>query len=223
MANQIITIGRQFGSNGRLIGEKVADKLGVKCYDKQLIKESAKASGLWEDLLDNMDEKPTNSFLYSVVMDPYAYLYSYENQGYSMNLNQRAFMAIYNTIQKIAKEGSCVFIGRCSNYVLRDFDNVMDCFIYAPLDKRIETVMERFGLSEKKAREQIIKEDKARASYYNYYSSYKWGQAESYDFSIDSSILGIDETADIIIDIANRMKNKQQISFVAWENILRLL
>ena len=169
MANQIITIGRQFGSNGRLIGEKVADKLGVKCYDKQLIKESAKASGLWEDLLDNMDEKPTNSFLYSVVMDPYAYLYSYENQGYSMNLNQRAFMAIYNTIQKIAKEGPCVFIGRCSNYVLRDFDNVMDCFIYAPLDKRIETVMERFGLSEKKAREQIIKEDKARASYYNYY------------------------------------------------------
>ena len=87
-------------------------------------------------------------------------------------------MAIYNTIQKIAKEGPCVFIGRCSNYVLRDFDNVMDCFIYAPLDKRIETVMERFGLSEKKAREQIIKEDKARASYYNYYSSYKWGQAE---------------------------------------------
>ena len=115
--NKIITIGRQFGSNGRQIGELVAKKLGVTCYDKQLIKKAAKESGLWEDLLDEMDEKPTNSFLYSVVMDPYAFAYSFDNSGYGMNINQKAFMATYNTIQTIARNESCVIIGRCSNYV----------------------------------------------------------------------------------------------------------
>lgn len=205
MPNKIVTIGRQFGSNGRIIGEKVAKKMGVKCYDKQLIKETAKESGMWEDLLDNLDEKPTNSFLYSVVMDPYAYLYSYDHQNYGMNLNQKAFMAIYNTIHKLADQESCVFIGRCSNYVLREYDHVLNAFIYAPLDSRITTVRERFDLTEKQARDQITKEDKARASYYNYYTSYKWGQAESYDISIDSTLLGVDGTADLLYELVQKI------------------
>lgn len=205
MSHKIITIGRQFGSNGRLIGEKTAQRLGVKCYDKELIKETAKQSGLWEDLLDNMDEKPTNSFLYSIVMDPYAYLYSYDNQTYGMNLNQKAFLAVYNTIHSIADKEDCVLIGRCSNYVLRDYENVLNLFIYAPLEKRIATVQERFDISEKQARDQINKEDKARASYYNYYTSYRWGQPESYDVCLDSSLLGPDGTADLVVDIAKRL------------------
>ncbi len=205
MANTIITIGRQFGSNGRMIGEKLAELMGVKCYDKQLIKEAAKQSGLWEDFLDNMDEKPTSSFLYSVVMDPYSYMSFDNNTNYGMNLNQKAFMATYETIKSIADRESCVIIGRCSNYVLREYEKVLSAFIYAPLEVRIDTVMKRFNLNEKQARDQIAKEDKARASYFNYYTSYKWGKNESYDILIDSSLLGPDGTAELLLDVAKKL------------------
>ncbi len=202
--NKIITIGRQFGSNGRQIGELVAKKLGVTCYDKQLIKKAAKESGLWEDLLDEMDEKPTNSFLYSVVMDPYAFAYSFDSSGYGMNINQKAFMATYNTIQNIAKNESCVIIGRCSNYVLREFNNVYNFFLYAPLEERIKIVMERFNLDEKKAKDQIVKEDKARASYFNYYTSMKWGNIESYDCCLNTTLMDAESLADLIIEITKK-------------------
>lgn len=205
MANTIITIGRQFGSNGRMIGERLAELMGVKCYDKQLIKEAAKQSGLWEDFLDNMDEKPTSSFLYSVVMDPYSYMSFDSNTNYGMNLNQKAFMATYETIKSIADRESCVIIGRCSNYVLREYEKVLSAFIYAPLEVRIDTVMKRFNLNEKQARDQIAKEDKARASYFNYYTSYKWGKNESYDILIDSSLLGPDGTAELLLDVAKKL------------------
>ena len=205
MANTIITIGRQFGSNGRMIGEKLAELMGVKCYDKQLIKEAAKQSGLWEDFLDNMDEKPTSSFLYSVVMDPYSYMSFDSNTNYGMNLNQKAFMATYETIKSIADREPCVIIGRCSNYVLREYEKVLSAFIYAPLEVRIDTVMKRFNLNEKQARDQIAKEDKARASYFNYYTSYKWGKNESYDILIDSSLLGPDGTAELLLDVAKKL------------------
>ncbi len=206
MANTIITIGRQFGSNGRMIGEKLAELMGVKCYDKQLIKEAAKQSGLWEDFLDNMDEKPTSSFLYSVVMDPYSYMSFDSNTNYGMNLNQKAFMATYETIKSIADRESCVIIGRCSNYVLREYEKVLSAFIYAPLEVRIDTVMKRFNLNEKQARDQIAKEDKARASYFNYYTSYKWGKNESYDLLIDSSLLGPEGTAELLLDVAKKLR-----------------
>ena len=188
-----------------MIGEKLAELMGVKCYDKQLIKEAAKQSGLWEDFLDNMDEKPTSSFLYSVVMDPYSYMSFDSNTNYGMNLNQKAFMATYETIKSIADRESCVIIGRCSNYVLREYEKVLSAFIYAPLEVRIDTVMKRFNLNEKQARDQIAKEDKARASYFNYYTSYKWGKNESYDILIDSSLLGPDGTAELLLDVAKKL------------------
>ena len=122
-----------------------------------------------------------------------------------MSLNQKAFMATYETIKSIAERESCVIIGRCSNYVLREFDNVLSVFIYAPMDIRIDTVMKRFNLNEKQAREQITKEDKARASYFNFYTSYKWGKNESYDMLIDSSLLGPEGTAKLLKDVAGRL------------------
>jgi len=201
----LITIGRQFGSNGRIIGETIGKKMGIPCYDKQLIKRVAKESGLWEDLLDELDEKRSNSFLYSVVMDPYAFSYSFDKQGFGMTLNQKAFMATYNTIENIAKEGSGVFVGRCADYVLRNMDKVLSVFLYAPVEVRIRTIMDRFGLSEKQAKEQIQKEDKARASYYNYYTSNKWGKMESYDLCIDTSILGPEKTAEQIISFSESL------------------
>ena len=137
-------------------------------------------------------------------MDPYAFAYSFDNSGYGMNINQKAFMATYNTIQTIARNESCVIIGRCSNYVLRDFNNVYNFFLYAPLEERIKIVMERFNLDEKKAKDQIIKEDKARASYFNYYTSMKWGNIESYDCCLNTTLMDAESMADLIIEISKK-------------------
>ena len=198
MKKRIITIGREFGSNGRIIAEKLADATGLKCYDKSLIKEAAKRSGMWEDVLDNLDEKPSKSFLYNVVMDPYAFMHTVDNQNYGMDLGQRAFLATSDTIRHLADAEPAIFIGRCADYVLRDRDDVLRIFLYAPLEDRVSVVMQRFSLTEKKAKEQIIKEDKARASYYNYYSSGKWGSPESYDVLLNTASFGIEGTVKAI-------------------------
>lgn len=198
MVKNIITIGRQFGSNGREIGHRLADKLGFSFYDKEILNEAAKNSGLSENILKSLDEKPSKSFLYSLVMDPYSY--GFTSTGYQANLNQQAFQATYDTIKKIGGEGPCVIVGRCADYALRHNPNMIRLFIHAPLDKRIETVAQRFNLSEDKAKSQIIKEDKGRASYYNYYTSKKWGALDSYDVFVNSSLMGIDKTVDYLID-----------------------
>ena len=204
MADNIIAIGRQFGSNGREIGHRLAAKLNIPFYDKEILNETAKNSGLSENILKSLDEKPTKSFLYSLVMDPYSF--GYTSTGYQTNLNQQAFQATYDTIKKIGNEGPCVFVGRCADYALRHDPRLVKIFIYSPLEKRIETVSERFNLSEDKARAQINKEDKARASYYNYYTSKKWGAMESYDICINSSLMSIDKTVDLIIDYINSIE-----------------
>ncbi len=198
MKKKIITIGRQFGTNGKLIAEKLSQETGMKCYDKSLIKEAAKRSGMWEDVLDNLDEKPSKSFLYNVVMDPYAFMHSVDNQNYGMDLSQKAFLATSDTIRQLADADPAIFVGRCADYVLRDRTDVLRVFLYSPMEERISIVMQRFELSEKKARDQIIKEDKARASYYNYYASGKWGQPDSYDVLINTAAFGIEGTVKAI-------------------------
>lgn len=194
---KIITIGRQFGSNGREIGKELSTKLGIPFYDKEILNETAKNSGLSEQLLKSLDEKPSKSFLYSLVMDPYSL--GFTASGYQSNLNQQAFQATYDTIKKIADEGPCIIVGRCADYALRHNENLLKLFVHAPIEARIKTVMERFGLTEDKARSQIIKEDKGRASYYNYYTSKKWGALESYDLFVNSSLMDIEKTTDFII------------------------
>lgn len=204
MAKTIITIGRQFGSNGREIGRRLAEKLSANFYDKELINETAKESGLSEDFLKSLDEKPTRSFLYSIVTDPYSY--GFTSAGYQTNLNQQAFQATYDTIKKLAEKGPSVFVGRCADYALRHNPCMIRIFIHAPLENRIETVSKRFELSADKAKAQIIKEDKARASYYNYYTSKKWGALDSYDLFINSSLMSIDDTVDFIIKYLEKIK-----------------
>ena len=203
MAKTVITIGRQFGSNGREIGKKLAQRLGYAFYDKEILNETAKNSGLSENLLKSLDEKPSKSFLYSLVMDPYSY--GFTSTGYHANLNQQAFQATYDTIKKIADEGPCVIVGRCADYALRHNDNLVRLFIYAPMSARIETVSKRFDLTEEKARAQIVKEDKGRASYYNYYTSKKWASLDSYDIFINSSLMDIDKTVDNIVELIEAM------------------
>lgn len=204
MSDKIITIGRQFGSGGREIGEKLALKLGIPFYDKDLLKRAAKESGLCEEIFENFDEKPSSSFLYSLVMDPYSLGYS--NNGYDLPLNHKVFLAAFDTIKKIADEGACVIVGRCADYALQDYDNVLNVFVQAPLEDRIKRISAKYELSESKAKDMIYKKDKQRASYYNYYSSSKWADIKNYDLTINSSHLGIDQTVEVIAAIAQRNK-----------------
>ncbi len=204
MVDSIITIGRQFGSNGREIGRRLAEKLGIPFYDKEILGETAKNSGLSENILKSLDEKPTKSFLYSLVMDPYSY--GYANNGYHMNLNQQAFQATYDTIKKLGDEGPCVIVGRCADYALRHNPKLIKVFVFAPLENRIKTVSERFNLTEDKAKSQINKEDKGRASYYNYYTSKKWGDLNSYDVFCNSSLMSIDDNVEQLASFIKNIK-----------------
>lgn len=198
--NTIVTIGRQFGSGGREIGEMVADHFGIKCYDKELLSRAAKESGFCEEMIQNHDERPTNSFLYNLVMDTYSFGYN-SSSFVDMPISHKVFLAQFDTIKKIAREEPCIIVGRCADYALSDLPNVLNLFIYGDEECKIKRIRERFSdiTSNEKAREMMIKKDKQRQSYYNYYSSKKWGRADSYDLCINSSILGIEGTVKLII------------------------
>ena len=195
--NTVITIGREFGSAGREIGYKIAKDFGIKLYDKEMLNRAAKESGICEELFEAHDEKPTNSFLYSLVMDTYSLGYS--SGGYTdMPINHKVFLAQFDAIKKIASEGPCILVGRCADYALEEFDNVLTVFIHAKMEARIRRIARIYNLTDAKAKEMIQKTDKQRSSYYNYYTNKKWSDAESYDTCLDSSVLGIDGTAEAI-------------------------
>lgn len=198
----IITVGRQFGTGGHEIGQKLAEKLGIKCYDKELIKRVASESGICAEILETNDERPTSSFLYNLVMDTYSF--GITNSNYvDMPLSHKVFLAQFDTIKKIADEGPCVIVGRCADYALSDYKNVLNLFIYGDMSKRIERIMKKYSVSEKEARDMIVKKDKQRASYYNYYSTKKWGKAETYDLCVDSTVLGRDGTVELLYQFVN--------------------
>ncbi|MBQ7480407.1 MAG: cytidylate kinase-like family protein [Lachnospiraceae bacterium] len=203
--NTVITIGRQFGRGGRDIGEKLASHYGIAFYDKDLLKRAAKESGICPELFENNDEKPTSSFLYNLVTDTYSFGYS--SPYIEMPLSHKVFLAQFDTIKKIAQEGPCVIVGRCADYALSDFGNRISVFIYAPLEDRIKRITDKYPdvNDPSKIKDMIIKTDKSRANYYNYYSSKKWGRADSYDLCVNSSILGIDGTVDLISDFIDKI------------------
>ena len=195
----VITIGREFGSGGHEIGMKLAEKLGIKCYDKELLELAAKESGLCEELFASQDEKPTNSFLYSLVMDTYSFGYS--SAGFTdMPMNHKIFLAQFEAIKKLASEGPCVMVGRCADYALADNPDCFSVFVHANLDWRINRISQKYNKNAKEAKDMINKTDKSRSSYYNYYTNKKWGSADSYNLCLDSSKLGIDGTAKAIIE-----------------------
>lgn len=191
----IITIGRQFGSGGKEVGIRVAKELGIPCYDEELLRAAAKKSGLCEKIFENFDERP-KSLLYSIAMD--SYMFSLPGTGAGDSLEQQVYLATFDTIRHLAEEGPCVLIGRCADYALADNPNRLSLFIYAPMDVRIARVAERQELTPEKAKALIVKTDKRRASYYEYYSSKKWGAVESYDYCLDSSYLGLGGTVELI-------------------------
>ena len=205
--NTIITIGRQFGSGGREIGSLLAKHFDIPYYDKELLTRAAKESGFCEEMIQNHDERPTNSFLYNLVMDTYSFGYN-SSSFVDMPISHKVFLAQFDTIKKIADEGGCVIVGRCADYALEDYPNCLKLFIHADEQHRIRRIMERQDVDEQKARDLMIKTDKKRQSYYNYYSSKKWGRSDSYDMTINSSVLGIEGTVDLIVSLIEKFEKR---------------
>ena len=205
----IITIGRQFGSGGREIGEKLAAHFGIKCYDKELLSLAAKESGICEEMIEVHDERPTSSFLYNLVMDTYSFGYNASSFS-NMPISHKVFLAQFDTIKKIADEGPCVIVGRCADYALNEYANCLSIFIHSKEDAKTKRIMEKYDLSSTKAKEMMTKKDKQRQSYYNYYSSNKWGRSDTYDLSVDSSVLGIDGTVELLIQFIEDFEKRDK-------------
>ena len=193
----IITIGRQFGSGGKEIGIRVAKELGIPFYDKELLQEAAKKSGLCEKIFENFDERP-KSLLYSIAMD--SYMFSLPGAGAGDSLEQQVYLATFDTIRHIAEQGPCVIIGRCADYALADNKDCFSVFVHADLDWRINRIAGKYNKTPKEAKDMITKTDKSRASYYNYYTNKKWGAAAGYSLCVDSGVLGIEGAAQAIIN-----------------------
>ena len=189
----VICIGRQFGSGGREIGLGLAKKLGIRFYDKEILKKAAEESGIVEELFEKADEKPTNSFLYDLyttVATP--------------SVPDQVFIAQAKVIKAAAARESCVIVGRCADYILREEPHVLKVFVNAPLDQRIKRAREEYGVTEPNLESYVIRQDKARASYYNYFATGRWGQSREYDLCVNSRI-GIDTAVKVIKAAAQAM------------------
>jgi len=204
----IITIGRHFGSGGHEIGQKLAEHFQIKYYDKELLSRAAKESGYCEEMLKSNDERPTNSFLYNLVMDTYSFGYN-ASSFVDMPISHKVFLAQFDTIKKIADEGPCVIVGRCADYALADYKNCLNIFIHADEKAKIKRIKEHFDVNDSKAKDMMVKKDKQRQSYYNYYSSKKWGRADSYDLTINSAKLGVDGTVRMIIQYIEELEKNR--------------
>jgi len=194
----IITIARQYGSGGREIGERVAKLLNIPIYDKQLITDAASKGNLHADVIRQADETAANSLLYTLAMGSNV-LGTTMHFGYKMPLNDKLFILQSEAIKEYAKAGSCIIIGRCADYVLRDEENIFRVFVYGDLDHRQARILERHPeIKSSQVIDAINKTDKRRASYYNFYTGNKWGKYDNYDMAVNSSTLGIEGTAQII-------------------------
>lgn len=197
----IINVGRQLGSGGHDIGRMLALDFGAKYYDRELLNLAAKESGFSEKIFEQNDER--KGFLRGLFNVQTAHLGG--GNLYKSNFSQESlFQFQSDAIKKAAQEGSCVFVGRCADYILRDFDNVVNVFISASMQFRVEQVATRQGVSHEEARHIIEQGESRRAQYYNYYTGKKWGAAESYDLCIDSSILGLQATERLIADFIRK-------------------
>lgn len=200
----VITISRQFGSGGHEVGEKLARQLNVPFYDKALIAMAAKQSGLSEEVFAHADEKATSSLLYSMVMGNYSFGARVPGIN-EMPINDKLFIIQSDIIKKAASEGPCVVVGRCADYILRDYENCLNVFVHANKETRIRRSIAKKDCEEKKAADFVTKKDKQRANYYNFYSNKRWDDLQNYDISIDTSRFTLDEAVELLIDAARKL------------------
>ena len=194
----IINVGRQFGSGGRLVALALGRKLGIPVYDQELIAKAAEQSGFSKELFANSDEKRNLLALSSFIVD----VGRFGSADNYMSDNQ-LFVIQSNVIRSLADKGPAIFIGRCSDYILRD-RKCLDVFVTATDEVRIKRIAERMNITPEQADSLMRKKDRTRETYYNYYTFGNWGVASNYDLCVDSSVLGIEGTADMIIDFCRR-------------------
>lgn len=203
--NIVVTIGRHYGSGGKEIGKKLADLMGVTFYDEELVTMAAETSKIDKDVLVDIDERATGSLLYSLVMSGglrglAAPMY------YEMPLNDKLFIAQSDVIKKLAKEGSCVIVGRCADYVLESEDcETLNVFLYADMEYKTERIQRLYGLDRKTAHDRIIKTEKQRKAYYNFYSNKEWGNMNGYDLCLNISKVGVERAVRIIKDCVDEL------------------
>lgn len=193
----IINIGRQFGGGGLGVAYELGKKLGIPVYDKELIQKAAQDSGFSKELFEERDEKKRFFSLSSIFANRFSDTENYMSDSGLFKIQS-------DTIRKIAEQGSAIIVGRCADYILRDMECTLDVFLTSPLDVRAARLSERLGISVEEAEKMAEEKDKARAEYYNYYTFSDWGVASTYDLCLDSSMLGIEDTADFIIDFARK-------------------
>ena len=197
--NKIITITRQYGSGGHEIGKALSEKLGIGFYDKELISIAAKESGISPELFAKADEKPANSLLYSLSTGLYNYGNNFSTGGMGdLPLNDKLYLLQHKIIKEKAEKEFFVVVGRCADYILRYYDNVVKIFIYADIDARGKRALERNEIHPSRAKQAVLKADKNRANYYSFYSGQKWGSPENYDLCINSTKLSTDQAVSAI-------------------------
>ncbi len=198
----IITIGRQFGSGGKELGQKLAEKLGYKFYDEELVEMAAEKSNIHSEILHSVDEKASSSLLYSIVMGMDS---RFSNPYYELPINDKLFIEQSNIIKGLAEEGNCVVVGRCADYVLESANiPSIDLFIYAGQQHKIERISTKYELSEDKAKDKIKKIEKSRKTYYNYYSNKEWGKMSNYDLCINTSDISIDDAVEVAVSFIKK-------------------
>ena len=200
MSGSVITFSRQYGSGGRYVGKKLADRLGIPFYDNELISMAAKESGFAESLFENAEKNTTYSLLYSLSM------FGTGTGGmYGLPLSDKVFLIQSDIIKQVAEKGPGVIVGRCADYVLRERRVVIHFFLHSDIDARVKRAMTYYHLEEKKAKEAIEKTDKKRAAYYNYYTGERWGNSRNYHLCIDTSLVGVDGAVEIIIEFLDKI------------------
>lgn len=186
MSKKVITIAREYGSGGRLIAQKVAEKLGLVYYDNEVIDLAAKEMGFNVDVIRKVSEEKASGFMYSL-----------SSSAFTLPLNDQVFTMQSKIIRHLANYDACIIVSGCADYILEDYDNVLKVFIHAPLESRVHRVKESYQEKHEDYKKYVMKKDKARSNYYNYYTTKKWGQLKNFDLTINSD-LGIDNVVDII-------------------------
>lgn len=203
--NSVITISRQYGSGGRFIAKKLAEKLGIPYYDNELITMAAKESGYAENIFEKAEQMSSHSFLYSVSM------FGSAAGVYGLPLSDKVFLVQSDIIKKCAEQGPCVIVGRCADYVLREYPNVINFYLYSDLESKIDRFKKYYnedGKNDKEIKDEIIRRDKKRGAYYNYYTTQRWGEIENYHLSIHTDSVGIDGCVDILEKFVINHENK---------------
>ena len=191
MKNRVITISREFGSGGRTIGKKVAEKLGIPCYDSEIIQEMAKETGFAPDYVKEAGEYVPDSFLSA----------AFSNRMFGPTNEDILWEHLYRVITELAEKSSCVIVGRCADFILQDKADCLKVFIHADMAFRAKRIVEVYGERKQAPEERLRDKDKRRAAYHRFYTDMKWGYAQNYHLTLDSGVLGIDKCAALIAEL----------------------